>query len=103
MLRLNLGVFALHLALMAAFVVIPTILTDELGIADRDLWWVYAALLGGGFVAMVPAMILGERHQQQKLSFVSAVAVLAVSMLVLAVQQKSAVDSADAAGIFCCL
>jgi len=39
LLRLNLGVFALHLALMAAFVVIPTILTDELGIADRDLWW----------------------------------------------------------------
>ena len=88
LLRLNLGVFALHLALMAAFVVIPTILTDELGIADRDLWWVYAALLGGGFVAMVPAMILGERHQQQKLSFVSAVAVLAVSMLVLAVHRS---------------
>jgi len=31
LLRLNLGVFALHLALMAAFVVIPSILTEELG------------------------------------------------------------------------
>ena len=75
------------MALMAAFVVIPTILADEMGIADSDLWWVYAALLGGGFVAMIPAMILGERHQQQKLTFVSAVAVLAVSMLVLGLQR----------------
>jgi predicted MFS family arabinose efflux permease len=87
LLRLNLGIFCLHMALMAAFVVIPTILADEMGIADSDLWWVYAALLGGGFVAMIPAMILGERHQQQKLTFVSAVAVLAVSMLVLGLQR----------------
>ena len=87
LLRLNLGIFALHLALMAAFVVIPTILTDELGIAGQDLWWVYAALLGGGFVAMIPAMILGERYHKQKLSFVSAVAILAASMLLLGLQR----------------
>ena len=85
--RLNLGIFALHLALMAAFVAIPSILTQELGIADQDLWWVYGALLGGGFMAMLPAMIMGERHQQQKLSFVSAIALLAISMLVLGVQR----------------
>lgn len=87
LLRLNLGIFALHLALMAAFVVIPTILTQELGIASENLWWVYLGLLGGGFIAMIPAMILGERFSKQKLSFVTAVAVLAIAMLVLGQQR----------------
>ncbi|MGB1868578.1 MAG: MFS transporter [Porticoccaceae bacterium] len=87
LLRLNLGIFALHLALMAAFVVVPTILTEELGIANKDLWWVYAILLGGGFVVMIPAMIHGERTQKHRLSFLSAIAVLALSMLVLGVQR----------------
>jgi predicted MFS family arabinose efflux permease len=87
LMRLNLGIFALHLALMAAFVVIPTILTDELGVANEDLWWVYGALLGGGFLAMIPVMILGERYRRQKLTFVSAVALLAISMLVLGLQR----------------
>ena len=74
LLRLNLGIFALHLALMAAFVVIPTMLSGQLGISGDDLWWVYLALLGGGFVAMLPAMILSEKYQRQKLTFVSAIA-----------------------------
>ncbi|MBT5388013.1 MAG: MFS transporter [Porticoccaceae bacterium] len=90
LMRLNLGIFALHLALMAAFVVIPNILTQELGIASENLWWVYLALLGGGFVAMVPAMILGERFGKQKLSFVTAVGLLAIAMLVLG-QERGAV------------
>ena len=90
LMRLNLGIFALHLALMAAFVVIPNILTQELGIASENLWWVYLALLGGGFVAMVPALILGERFGKQKLSFVTAVGLLAIAMLVLG-QERGAV------------
>jgi MFS family permease len=75
---------------MAAFVVVPNILTQELGIASENLWWVYLALLGGGFVAMVPAMILGERFGKQKLSFVTAVGLLAIAMLVLG-QERGAV------------
>ena len=72
---------------MAAFVVIPTILTEELGIGRDNLWWVYLALLGGGFVAMLPAMIFGERFNKQKLSFVIAVAMLTVPMLVLGLER----------------
>ena len=87
LMRLNVGIFALHLALMAAFVVIPTILIEELGVGRDNLWWVYLGLLGGGFVAMVPAMIFGERYNKQKLSFVIAVAMLAVPMLVLGLER----------------
>ena len=84
LLRLNVGIFALHLILMAAFVVIPVLLSEELGIVSEDLWWVYLVLLGGGFVAMLPAMIAGEKLQRQKLSFTTAVACVTVAMLLLA-------------------
>jgi predicted MFS family arabinose efflux permease len=87
LLRLNLGIFALHLALMAAFVVIPTMLSGQLGISGDDLWWLYLALLGGGFIAMLPVMILGEKYQRQKLAFVSAIACMTVAMLVLGREQ----------------
>ena len=84
LLRLNFGIFALHLTLMAAFVVIPVLLTTELGVTADNLWWVYLALLGGGFVVMLPAMIAGEKFQRQKFSFTSAVACVTVAMLMLA-------------------
>jgi len=83
LLRLNLGIFFLHLALMALFVVIPIVLAKELGISADNLWWVYLCLLGGGFVAMLPAMILGEKRNTQKLSFVTAIALMALAVLML--------------------
>ncbi|MDC0089714.1 MFS transporter [Porticoccaceae bacterium] len=83
LLRLNFGIFALHLILMAAFVVIPVLLSEELGIVAADLWWVYLVLLGGGFVAMLPVMIVGEKLQRQKLSFTAAVACVTLALLLL--------------------
>ena len=83
LLRLNFGIFALHLILMAAFVVIPLLFSEELGIVAADLWWVYLVLLGGGFVAMLPVMIVGEKLQRQKLSFTAAVACVTLALLLL--------------------
>ena len=42
------------------------------GIKPDQLWWVYLCLLGGGFIAMLPAMIFAERRTFQKI-FVLAV------------------------------
>lgn len=81
--RLNVGIFILHMVLMAGFVVIPTILTDEMGIAGDNLWWIYLLLLGGGFVAMLPVMMLGEKYRRQKGTFVGAVFSMALVMAVL--------------------
>ena len=83
--RLNVGIFTLHLVLMAGFVVIPTILTEEMGISGDSLWWVYLLLIGGGFFAMLPVMILSEKYRRQKYSFVAAVAIMAILMSVLSV------------------
>ena len=87
--RLNLGIFCLHLVLMAAFVVIPSVLVKELGISSDNLWWVYLLLLGGGFVAMLPVMIIGEKYNKQKHSFVAAIALMAITMWVLGLSRSS--------------
>ncbi len=87
--RLNLGIFSLHLVLMAAFVAVPSILALELAIPEEDLWWVYIALLGGGFVIMLPAVIIGEKYARQKQCFVAAIALMALSMLILGLHRSN--------------
>ena len=83
LLRLNVGIFFLHLTLMAAFVVIPSVLVRQLAINPDQLWWVYLSLLGGGFIAMLPAMIFAEKRNAQKKIFVLAVVLMTIAMLVL--------------------
>jgi len=83
LLRLNYGIFALHLALMAAFVAIPTILSDELGVEGENLWWVYLLLLGGGFFIMLPGMIIAEKNNRQKWSFLVSVGAMMMATLAL--------------------
>ncbi len=61
LLRLNIGIFVLHAALMAVFVVIPTRLT-EMGLASEHHWWVYLPAVLAGFTVMAPLIIIGERR-----------------------------------------
>jgi MFS family permease len=86
--RLNLGIFCLHLVLMAAFVVVPSILVKDMAIAPESLWWVYLVLLGGGFLAMLPVMIVGEKYQKQKLCFVVAIALMIITTISLSVYRS---------------
>jgi MFS family permease len=74
---------------MAAFVVIPTVLVNQLSIDPDQLWWVYLSLLGGGFIAMLPAMIFAEKCKAQKKTFVSAVGLMTVAMFVLGTTKSS--------------
>lgn len=90
LLRLDFGIFVLHLVLMAGFVVIPTLLMQELGFHRENLWWVYMGLLGGGFFAMLPLLIIGEKRRVQKQSFIIAVAVMAGAALLLGLHRSFA-------------
>ena len=89
LLRLNLGIFFLHLILMASFVTVPSLLTNELSISVGDLWWVYLCLLGGGFIIMLPVMIIGEKRGRHKHNFIAAIATMAVAMSLLGFYRNS--------------
>ncbi|MBT9591785.1 MAG: MFS transporter [Thiobacillus sp.] len=83
LLRLDFGIFALHAAQMAMFVVVPVALKNS-GLAADHHWAVYLPVLLGSFVLMVPAIIYGEKRGQMKPVFVGAVALMLLAQLGLA-------------------
>ncbi|WP_211203608.1 MFS transporter [Candidatus Accumulibacter phosphatis] len=78
LLRLNFGVFALHLMLTAMWVLLPAQLISigELPVADH--WKLYLPALLVSFVIMVPAIIAAEKYGRMKLVFNTAVVLLLI-------------------------
>jgi predicted MFS family arabinose efflux permease len=81
--RLDFGIFALHAAQMAMFVVVPVALKNS-GLAADQHWAVYLPVLLGSFVLMVPAIIYGEKRGKMKPVFIGAVALMLLAQLGLA-------------------
>ena len=83
LLRLDLGIFTLHLLLSSNWVVLPLQFRDHFSIPSAEHWKIYLPVMLLGFVAMIPFIIIAEAKQKMKGVFVSAVAVLAVAELLL--------------------
>ncbi len=83
LLRLDIGIFALHAMLTASFLVVPDLLHSTLGVAVHDQWIVYLPVLLISVAAMVPAIIVAEKYRRMKGVFVSAVLALAASQIML--------------------
>ncbi len=77
LLRLNVGVFVLHLVQVAMFVVVPTQLALTGGLAASDLWKVYLPVVIASFVFMVPVIFAAERHGAHRGALLGSVAALA--------------------------
>ena len=78
LLRLNLGVFALHLMQIAMWVVMPAALVAAGGLSAGEHWKVYLPAVLASFVVMVPAIILAEKRGIMRPVFLAAVALLVV-------------------------
>ncbi|ORU91339.1 MAG: MFS transporter [Cycloclasticus sp. symbiont of Poecilosclerida sp. N] len=79
LLRLDFGIFCLHLVMTAMFVVLPLLMRGKLGIAAEDHWMVYLPVLGLSVIVMVPFIIIAEKKRKMKLVFITAVAVLSAA------------------------
>jgi MFS family permease len=84
LLRLNLGIFLLHLMQVAMFVVIPVALVKYVGLAQGAHWKVYLPALVGSLALMVPAIIMAEKYGRMRLVFISAIVVLLCTQTLLA-------------------
>ena len=84
LLRLNFGIFVLHAAQMALFIVVPFALKEIPGWDVNQHWKIYLPVLIISFVLMVPAIIYAEKHARMKQVFVSAIAVMVVAQLLFA-------------------
>jgi MFS family permease len=84
-LRLNLGIFSLHVVQMAIFVVLPAAFVRYGGLAVTEHWKIYLPVVIGSFVLMAPPLIQAERRGRLKFLFVSAIVLLLAVELGLAV------------------
>jgi MFS family permease len=84
LLRLNVGIFVLHIVLYAMFVVVPPLLVAS-GWPLVEHWKIYLPVLGASFVAMVPAVLYADRRNRPKPVLLASVALLGAVLLLLAV------------------
>jgi MFS family permease len=83
--RLNFGIFSLHSAMRGLFVVIPLLLVSIGGLPGAEHWKVYLPIMTISFFGAVPAIIIAEKHGRMKAVFCSAIGLLGISTLVMAV------------------
>ena len=81
LLRLNYGIFALHAAQMAMFVVVPFAITKSSQIEVNQHWHIYLPVLIGSFVLMVPAIIYAEKQAKMKQVFLLAIGLMLIAQL----------------------
>lgn len=79
LLRLDAGIFILHFILVSMFIVVPEILSDQLGFALKQHWQLYLPVLFLGVLTMVPFIILAEKKRKIKQVLIGAIVVLSIS------------------------
>lgn len=80
LLRLNYGIFILHLVMTSSFVVVPLLMRDA-GLIPAQHWMVYLPVFVLSLAFMIPFIILAEKKQKMKGVFISAIAVLILAFL----------------------
>ncbi len=78
LLRLDFGVFVLHMVLTANFIVIPKLLRDGAGLIVGQHWMVYLPVLLISFALILPCIIVAERQGKLKQVLLGAIGLLAV-------------------------
>jgi predicted MFS family arabinose efflux permease len=81
LLRLDFGIFCLHLILTASFVVVPLLLKDRLQLATQDHWHIYLPVFVLAIVSMVPFVILAEKKRKMKSVFLAFIGLVALADL----------------------
>ncbi|KMQ73527.1 MFS transporter [Marinobacter subterrani] len=80
LLRLDFGIFALHLALTSLFLVFPSMLQEKFGLPARSHWWFYLSVVVTSFFAMVPFIIIGEKKRKMKPVLCGAITLLTLAV-----------------------
>ncbi len=81
LLRLDFGIFSLHMLLTATFVALPLALRDVAGLDSARHWELYLPALALSVAAMVPFIILAERKRRMKSVFLGAILALCLTEL----------------------
>jgi len=88
LLRLDIGIFVLHLVLTSIFVVLPLMLL-KLDFSIHDHWQLYFPTLLISFVLMVPLIIIGAKNKSMKQMYRGSLLLLATSLVMMFTLQNS--------------
>ena len=80
LLRLDFGIFILHLVLTASFVVIPLLIKD-VGVLPKQHWMIYLPVFFFSLIIVIPFIILAEKKHKMKAVFIGAIATLVIADL----------------------
>jgi MFS family permease len=78
LLRLNFGVFALHMTQMAMFVVVPSALVQYADLPVEAHWKIYLPVVIASVALMLPPVFVGEKRGKIKTVFLGAIALMIV-------------------------
>ncbi len=79
LLRLDVGVFILHMVLSATFVLFPLILRDELKVAVGAQWETYLPVFILSIFVMIPMIIIAEKNRKMKQMFLIGITLVALA------------------------
>ena len=100
LLRLDVGIFALHLILTATFVVLPLSLRDHAGLGVDSHWLVYLGVMIVAMGLMVPFVIRAEKKRRMKQVFIAAILMIAIAEGALAIAYDSLAGTVIALLVF---
>lgn len=83
LIRMNIGVFVLHMIMTANFTVLPIIFKENLGFEKIDHWKIYLPVLVLSFILSVPFIIIAEKYQKIKPLFVFSVIALIIAQITM--------------------
>jgi MFS family permease len=101
LLRLDYGIFVLHLILMAIFVVVPSLMRQA-GLEAGHEWQVYLPVFVGSMAVMIPFIILAEKKRKMKQVFLGAIGVLVLAELGLSQFHDTLISIIGFLAVFFC-
>jgi len=88
LLRLDLGIFILHMTLTALFIALPLQL-QSMQFSPEDHWHIYLPALLLSFLLIIPMLIIAARKEKNRQFYLFAITLMAVSLLVMAFTEHS--------------
>ena len=88
LLRLNTGIFILHLTLSAIFVILPLSLQSMHFNAEQH-WKIYFPALLISFVLIIPMLISAAKKQRNKHFYLASILLMSLSLIIMSVLQQS--------------
>lgn len=89
LLKLDFSILCQHAILTAIFIALPILFTHDMKLSSGDQTWMYLAVLGLSFIAMVPFIIIAEKKRKMKPIFTMSVALLLICQLFFYIGQHS--------------